>query len=131
MPRVTHLLVALALALGSGLAPAYAWKGAAGASVRTIAEVNAMAEEGDFVTVEGEIVEVGSGPGSLRLVLIEDGTGEVQVAVAEHLRRSIERDGGESPIGLRFRITGRWDHGYLKQDRWGIRATSVERLPSP
>lgn len=129
MRRITRLLVALAL--GAGLAPAHAWKGDAGGPVHAIAEVNAMAEEGDIVTVEGEIVDVSSGPGSLRLAVVEDETGQLHVAVAEHLRRNIERDAGEDPIGVRVRVTGRWDHGYLKQDRWAIRATSVERVPSP
>jgi hypothetical protein len=128
MHRVTHLLIALAL--GSGLAPAHAWKGEAAGSVRTIAEVTELAEEGDVVTVEGEIVAAGNATGSLRVVTIEDETGTVEVTVPEHLRRDIERDGGESPIGKRFRVTGRWDHAYLDQDRWGIRATSVERLPA-
>jgi RecJ-like exonuclease len=129
MHRVTHLLVALVL--GAGLAPAHAWKGDAGGPVHPIAEVNEMAEEGDIVTVEGEVVEVSSGPGSLRLAVVEDETGQVMVAVAEHLRRNIEREAGEDPIGVRVRVSGRWDHGYLKQDRWAIRATSVERIPSP
>jgi hypothetical protein len=129
MRRFSHLFAVLLLA--AGLVPAHAWKGEPGGTVHTIAEVNANAEEGDVVTVEGEIVEVSSGPGSLRLALIEDETGELLVAVAEHLRRSIERDAGEDPVGVRVRVTGRWDHGYLKQDRWAIRATSVERLPAP
>jgi hypothetical protein len=98
--------------------------------VRSIAEVNAMAEEGDVVTVEGQIVEVSSGPGSLRLAVVEDETGQVLVAVAEHLRRNLEHTPGEDPVGVRVRVTGSWDHGYLMQDRWAIRATSVERLPS-
>jgi len=129
MHRVSRVLVALALVIA--FEPALAWKGAAGGSVRSIADVNAMAEEGDVVTVEGEIVEVSSGPGSLRLAVVEDETGTVLVAVAEYLRRELEREPGEDPVGLRVRVTGSWDHGYLKQDRWAIRATSVERLPSP
>ena len=124
------LAFAFVLVLAAGLAPVHAWKGEASGSVRTIAEVNAKAEEGDVVTVEGEIVDVSSGPGSLRLALIEDETGQLLVAVAEHLRRSIEREAAEDPVGVRVRVTGRWHHGYLKQDRWAIRATSVERLPT-
>ena len=129
MRRISCLLVALLLIGGSGAA--HAWKGAPAAGVRSIAEVNEKAEEGDVLTVEGEIVDVSSGPGSLRLAVIEDGTGQLMVAVAEHLRRNLERDAAEDPVGVRVRVTGRWDHGYLKQDRWAIRATSVERLPSP
>ena len=34
-------------------------------------------------------------------------------------------------VALVVSVTGRWDHGYLKQDRSAIRATSVERVPSP
>ena len=129
MRRISCLLVALLLTASSGAA--HAWKGASAAGVRSIAEVNEKAEEGDVLTVEGEIVDVSSGPGSLRLAVIEDGTGQLMVAVAEHLRRNLERDAAEDPVGVRVRVTGRWDHGYLKQDRWAIRATSVERLPSP
>jgi hypothetical protein len=129
MRRTCCLLVALLL--GGGTGPAHAWKGESVTGVRSIAEVNEKAEEGDVLTVEGEIVEVSSGPGSLRLAVIEDGTGELLVAVAEHLRRNLERDAAEDPVGVRVRVTGRWDHGYLKQDRWAIRATSVERLSEP
>ena len=129
MRRIPCLLAAFLLAWGAG--PAHAWRGESAAGVRPIGEVNAKAEEGDVVTVEGTIVDVSSGPGSLRLALIEDDTGQLLVAVAEYLRRSIERDPAEDPAGVRVRVTGRWDHGYLKQDRWAIRATSVERLPEP
>lgn len=83
------------------------------------------------MTIEGEIVDVSSGPGSLRLAVVEDETGQVLVAVAEHLRHNLERDAAEEPVGVRVRVTGRWDHGYRKQDRWAIRATSVERVPAP
>jgi RecJ-like exonuclease len=126
MRRFSHLVAVLLLV--AGLLPAHAWKGEAGGAVRTAAEVNEKAEEGDVVTVEGEVIDVSSGPGSLRLAVVEDETGQVLVAVAEHLRRNIERDAAEDPVGVRVRVTGRWDHGYLKQDRWAIRATSVERL---
>jgi hypothetical protein len=115
MRRITGLL--LVLLLGAGLGPARAWEGESGGRARPIAEVTEKAEQADIVTVEGEIVEVSSGPGSLRIAVIEDGTGQLMVAVAEHLRRSIERDAGEDPTGVRVRVTGRWDHGYLKQDR--------------
>ena len=129
MPRIPHLF--LALLLGAGLAPAHAWKGDAGTSVHPIAEVDAKAEKGDVVTVAGEITDVRSGPGSLRIAMVEDETGEVMVAVSEHLRRSIERQPGEDPIGARVRVTGTWEHGYLEKDRWAIRATSVEVLSRP
>jgi RecJ-like exonuclease len=129
MRRIPHLF--LALLLGASLAPAHAWKGDAGAKVHPIAEVDAKAEKGDVVTVEGEITDVRSGPGSLRMAIVEDATGEVVVAVAEHLRRGIERTPGEDPIGARVRVTGTWEHGYLEQDRRGIRVTSVEVLSRP
>lgn len=79
----------------------------------------------------GEITDVRSGPGSLRIAIVEDDTGEAMVAVSEHLRRSIERQPGEDPIGARVRVTGTWEHGYLQQDRWAIRATAVEVLSRP
>jgi RecJ-like exonuclease len=127
--RRSHLVM-VALLLGASLAPAFAWKGAPPpGSVRPIAEVTTNAEEGDFVMVEGEITDVRSGEGGLRVAMVEDDTGEVAVAVAEYLRRGIEREPGENPIGARVRVTGKWDHNPLEQDRWGIRATAVERLP--
>ena len=52
------------------------------------------------------------------------------VAVAEYLRREIEREPGESAIGIRVRVHGSWEHGYLSQDVWAIRASRVERLES-
>jgi hypothetical protein len=73
-------------------------------------------------------VEAGNATGSFRVVTIEDETGR-RGHRAGASRRGIERDGA-SIIGLRFRITGQWDHAYLDQDCWGIRATSVERLPA-
>jgi hypothetical protein len=117
------------LLLGFALLFMLGWKGEGGHSVRTIAEVLEKAEQGDRVTVEGEVTDFRDGHGSLRLATLDDGTGEVIVAVPEHLRRSIEREPGESARGVRFRVSGTWDHGYLDQDRYGIRADSVERLP--
>jgi hypothetical protein len=128
MHRTVHLFVALLFC--AALSPAHAWKGDAGGTVHPIDEVNENAEEGDVVTIEGTIREVRSGPGSLRLAVVEDDTGEVLVAVAEYLRRSIESEPGEDPVGARVRVTGKWEHGYLDQAIWAIRATAVERLPS-
>ena len=129
MRRIPHLF--LAFVLGAGLAPAHAEKGDAGAGAHSIAEVTAKAEKGDVVTVEGAITDVRSGPGSLRIAMIEDESGEVMVAVSEHLRRTLEREPGEDPTGARVRVTGTWEHGYLEQDLWAIRATSVEVLSRP
>jgi hypothetical protein len=124
MRRIPHLL--LVLLLGAGLAPAHA-----GAGVQPVSEVQAKAEKGDVVTVQGAITDVRSGPGSLRIAIVEDETGEVMVAVSEHLRRSLEREPGEDPIGARVTVTGTWEHGYLEQDLWAIRATAVEVISRP
>lgn len=113
------------------LVPGLAWKGESASGVRPISEVLEKAEQGDYVTVEGEVISVEAGQGSLRLATLDDGTGEVLVAVPEHLRRSIEREPGEDPVGVRVRVSGKWDHGYLAQDRFGIRAQQIERLSAP
>jgi hypothetical protein len=128
MRHTAHLLAALVFC--AALSPAHAWKGESSTAVRPIAEVNENAEEGDFITIEGTIQEVRSGPGSLRIAVVEDETGELLVAVAEYLRRDLEREPGEDPVGARVRVTGKWEHGYLNQAIWAIRATAVERLPS-
>lgn len=122
---------AAASLLTLALVPGLAWKGESASGVRPISEVLEKAEEGDYVAVEGEVVSVESGPGSLRLATLDDGTGEVVVAVPEHLRRNIEREPGDDPVGARFRVSGKWDHGYLAQDRYGIRAQQIERLSEP
>jgi hypothetical protein len=122
------VLVLAALLLLAAVIPAHAWKSESARAVVTIAEVIEKAEEGDYLTIEGEIREVRSGPGSLRIAVVEDETGEVLVAVAEYLRRELEATPGESPVGVRVRVSGEWEHGYLKQELWVIRASAVERL---
>lgn len=128
MRRLSTLWLALWMSLAAQ--PALAWKGEPSGSVRSIAEVNAKAEEGDVLTIEGVIVSVSSGPGSLQLAVVEDETGKVLVAVAEYLRRELQREPGEDAKGVRVRVTGRWDHGYLDQGKWALRASKLERIAS-
>jgi hypothetical protein len=118
------------LLLGLALLPCLAWKGEGAGLVRPISEVLEKAEQGDRITVEGEIVDIEDAQGSLRLATLDDGTGQVLVAVPEHLRRNVEREPGEDMVGVRFRVHGRWDHAYMKSDVFGIRAQQIERLPS-
>ena len=105
----------------------WAWKGSLGTPT-PIAEVHERAESGDQVIVEGVVVDVRSGMGSLRLATIEDDTGQVLVAVPEYLRRTIEKKPGESALHQRVRVAGKWDHKALDKDVQGIRATAVERV---
>jgi hypothetical protein len=122
---VRVLAVSLALAL-LPIWPAFAWKGAAAAGVRPIAEVQEKAESGDRVVVEGQITKVQSGMGSLMVGRIEDDTGWVYVAVPEHVRRTTE---DKPEMWGWVRVAGRWDHQKLKEADdavWGIHAQQVE-----
>ena len=105
----------------------WAWKGSLGTPT-PIAEVHERAESGDYVIVEGVVVDVGSGMGSLRLATIEDDTGRVIIALPEHLRREIETEPGKSPLYQRVRVAGKWDHAYMDDGTWGIRASAIERV---
>lgn len=83
---------AAALLLTLVLVPSLAWKRERVPGVPRISEVLENAEQGDYVTVEGEVISVELGQGSLRLATLDDETREVVVAVPEYLRRSLERE---------------------------------------
>jgi hypothetical protein len=100
---------------------------AAAADVQSVADLRASAKEGQNVTVEGRITDVGTASGSRRLVTLEDDTGTVLIRVPEHLLRHL--NGGNDPqVGRRVRVNGKWGHAYLDQDVWGIQAESAERI---
>ena len=123
--RIACLLVACtALTLA---APAVAWKGSLANGVVPIAEVKARAESGDFVMVEGEITDVGTGSGSRRVVTLEDATGSVLIRVPEHLLRSLN-EGRDPEVGRHVRVGGTWGQAYLDEDVWGIHAQTAERV---
>ena len=93
---MTRWLIGFVLVLAVALpATGWAWKGSLGTPT-PIQEVHEKAESGDYVIVEGVIVDVRSGGGSYRLATLEDDTGRVIVAVPEYLRRTIEKKPGES-----------------------------------
>jgi hypothetical protein len=119
---VAVAIVSLALA-----APAAAWKGSGAGGVRPIAEVNARAEYGDLVAVEGRITDVKTGSGSRLVVTLEDETGSVLVRVPEHLLRKLT-DGRSPEIGRRVRVSGKWDHASLDDTIWGIHAQTAARV---
>ena len=105
---------------------AMSWKGAP-AKVHTIAEVQEKAESGDYVVVEGRVVDVSQGSGSRYIAILEDGSGTLPVRIPEHLRRHFGE--GRTPgTGGRFRVGGQWTHAYMDQTTWGIHAQKVERL---
>jgi hypothetical protein len=119
------------------VAPAGAWEGALAGFVKPIAEVQQKAEPGDFVVVEGRVADVQSGSGSLVIVIFEDDTGSLPMAVPNHLQRHFAGGGptgGSGPsgvdpqIGRRARVGGLWDHAYLDDDTWGIRVQNVEPI---
>jgi hypothetical protein len=125
-------LMAFALA-----APAAAWKGELEGGVRPISEVVEKAERFDHVIVEGEVTRVTTGHGNRVVVFFEDATGEIPLAVPNHLLRHFaggsatggSGPGGVSPqVGRRARVMGQWDHASLDDGTWGIRVQKVEPL---
>lgn len=108
-------------------APAVAWKGQLEAGTRSIAEVHEKAESGDYVVVEGTIIDVFVGSGSRYIVTLEDGTGSVPVRVPEHLLRKVG-DGRTPEEGIRARVGGKWTHAYMDDETWGIHAQTAERV---
>lgn len=107
--------------------PAAAWKGEGAGLVRPIAEVAENAESGDFVAVEGTVVEKRTGNGGLIVLRVEDVSGELWVAVPEH----VYRDLGNDPLHKRARFVGKWDHQYMDDDVWGIRVQHIEPVAAP
>jgi len=125
---MTRWFTSLVLVLSVVLPVAgWAWKGSLG-TPSPIAEVHERAESGDYVIVEGVVVDVGSGQGSLRLATIEDDTGRVIIALPNHLLRNIETEPGKSPLYQRVRVAGKWDHAYMDDGTWGIRVSAIERV---
>jgi hypothetical protein len=127
---------ALSLAL---VAPAGAWEGEMAGLVKAIAEVKSTAESGDFVVIEGRVADVQSGNGSLVIVIFEDDSGSLPMAVPNHLQRHFAGGGpagGSGPsgadpqIGRRARVGGRWDRAYIDgaNATWAVRVQRVERL---
>ena len=121
-----NLSLALLVAL---LVPVLAWKGGGAGSVLPIADVLAKAESGDVVSVEGRVTNTTTGSGSLLIAILQDETGQVNVAVPESLTRKLDARQGEAAGGQRYRVTGRWDHAHMDTDSWGIYAQQIERLP--
>src|SRR5262245_4431462 len=109
--------IAVGFAILALAAPAMSWKGSLAPGVRPIAEVNAKAESGDLVVVEGRITDVKTGSGSRLVVTLEDETGSVLVRVPEHLLRKLT-DGRSPEIGRQVRISGKWDHASLDDTLW-------------
>ena len=125
-------LIAIAFA-----APVGAWKGEMASGVRPIAEVQAMAELGDYVTVEGEVVDVQMGNGNVLIVMLRDDSGTVPLRVPNHLQRHFAGggpkggsgpDGATPQVGRRARVGGQWNHAYMDDDTWGIRVERAEPL---
>jgi hypothetical protein len=118
-------------------AAASAWEGELAGLVKPIAEVQAKAEPGDFVVVEGEVADVKTGNGSLVIVIFKDASGSVPMAVPNSLQRRLAGggpkggsgpDGIDPKIGARARVGGRWDHKHMDDSVWGIRVQRVERI---
>jgi hypothetical protein len=117
--------------------PAAAWKGELADGVTPITEVLEKAEKGDWVIVEGEITRVTTGSGNRLIVFFADATGQIPLAVPNHLLRHFagggpkggSGPGGVTPeVGQRARVGGKWDHAHLDDDTWGIRVQRVEPL---
>ena len=106
---------------------ALAYKGELAAQVVPISKAVEIADSGDRVTVEGQVIGKTSKQGNLTIFEIEDDTGSVLVAVTERQMREL-REPGMSPRGEWVRVSGKWTHGYMKTEREGIRAQRVERI---
>jgi hypothetical protein len=118
-------------------ATAFAWEGEMAGLVQPIAVVQEKAEPGDFVVVEGEVVDVQTGSGSTMIVIFKDSSGTLPLAVPNHLLRKLagataQGDAGPSgvspKIGKSARVGGKWDHEHMNNDTWGIRVQRVEPL---
>jgi hypothetical protein len=131
---IGSLAVALTVTL---VAPAGASGSELAGLVKPIAEVQKKAERSDFVVVEGRVARVTTGSGSRVIVIFEDDTGSLPLAVPNHLLRHFAGGGpkggagpsGVTPqVGRRARVGGQWDHAYLDDGTWGIRVQSAERI---
>jgi len=120
-------------------APVGAWEGELAGLVRPVSEVKEKAQSGDFVVIEGRVVDVQDGNGSLVVVIFEDDTGSLPLSVPNYLLREFAGGGpagGAGPsgvdpkIGRRARVGGRWDDSYIDgdDDTWAIRVEKVEPI---
>ena len=48
--------------------------------------------------------------------------------VPDSLTRKLDMRTGEAAGGQRYRVIGRWDHGQMDTETWGIYAQQIERL---
>ena len=127
-----HVSRVLSLALLIAcLAPGLAWKGENSGSVRPVAEVLANAEEGDLVTVQGTVINSTTGSGSLLIVMLQDTSGHVPVAVPSSKIRLFDLQHGEAAGGWTYRVRGRWAHKQMDEDTWGIEAQQIDRVEAP
>ena len=113
------------------LAPGLAWKGEHAGMVQPISAVLAQAEPGDIVAVEGSVSNTTTGGGNRIVAVLKDDSGEVMVVVPESLTRKLDMRTGEAAGGQRYRVIGRWDHGQMDTETWGIYAQQIERLGTP
>jgi hypothetical protein len=128
MDRSRALLLALLIAC---LAPGLAWKGENSGKVLPIATVLAQAESGDIVAIEGSVSNTTTGGGNRMVAVLKDDSGEVMVVVPESLTRKLDMRTGEAAGGQRYRVIGRWDHGQMDSETWGIYAQQIERVATP
>ena len=128
MVRARVLSLALLIAC---LAPGLAWKGENSGRVQPIATVLAKAESGDIVAIEGSVANTTTGGGSRMVAVMKDDSGEVMVVVPDSLIRKLDMRTGEAAGGQRYRVIGRWDHGQMDTETWGIYAQQIERLGTP
>jgi len=118
-------------------ATAFAWEGEMAGLAQPIAVVQEKAESGDYVVVEGKVADVRTGDGSTTIVIFEDSSGTLPLAVPNHLLRKLAGatpQGGTGPdgispkIGKSARVGGMWDHKSMDNETWGIRVQRVEPL---
>ncbi len=118
-------------------ATAFAWEGEMAGLAQPIAVVQEKAESGDYVVVEGKVADVRTGDGSTTIVIFEDSSGTLPLAVPNSLLRKLAgktAQGGAGPsgispkIGKSARVGGEWDRKHMDDDTWGIHVQRIESL---
>jgi uncharacterized protein YdeI (BOF family) len=107
------------LTLATLASTAHAWPQKPGGAT-SIAEANETADTGDYLTIEGEVVEVRGN----RLFTIRDESGDALVLIPEYLAR----EKGLPERAERIKVAGKWDQEKLDKRLEGIRATQLWRF---
>lgn len=118
MGPTTRALGMLAVLFTIAPSTALAWK-APPAGVISIAQVREQAQTGDYLVVEGTVIE----RKGKHLFQIEDESGSMWVAIPDFVRR----DEGTPEHTERIRVAGKYDHKKLDKSFQGVRVMTLWR----